>query len=274
MKIGLIQTCSGLDPDRNARHLAEAASRLAAAGAEMIFTPEMCGLLDRDSRRLRAVAGPEDKDATLAALRDVARTKGVAISVGSLAITAGDDKLANRSFVIGADGDIIARYDKIHLFDVELANGERYRESASFAAGQSVRLADLPWGRMGLSICYDLRFPALHMALAQAGAQLISVPAAFTVPTGEAHWHVLLRARAIETGCYIVAAAQSGKHEDGRQTYGHSLVVDPWGGVLLDMGTKTGEALVEFDLSRVTDVRGRIPNLRHARPLPEPVVQP
>lgn len=274
MKAGLIQTCTGLDPACNARALAAAATRLAEQGADTIFTPEMCGLLDRDTARLRRKARPEADDVVLQALRDVAKQQRVAIAVGSLAVACPNGKLANRSFVIGNDGAIIARYDKMHLFDVDLPNGERYRESASFAPGDTVQLADLPWGRLGLAICYDLRFPALHQALAAAGAQVIAQPAAFTVPTGEAHWHVLLRARAIETGCFIVAAAQTGSHEDGRRTYGHSLVIDPWGKLLLDMGTEPGEAMVELNLAQVAEARGRIPNLRHARPLPVPQVAP
>lgn len=273
LKAGLVQTRTGLDPQRNAADLADAADRLAAAGAGIIFTPEMCGLLDRNTARLAAAAQPEATDPALAALSVVARQRGVAIAIGSLAIRDGTDaKLANRSFVIGPDGVILARYDKMHLFDVDLPNGDRYRESASFAAGAHVQLAELDWGRLGLTICYDLRFPALHAALARAGALVIAQPAAFTVPTGGAHWHVLLRARAIETGAFIVAAAQSGLHEDGRETYGHSLVVDPWGRILLDMGEAPGVACIDLDLSQVADVRARIPSLCHARPLPEPAI--
>ena len=272
IRAGIVQTRTGLDAQKNASDLAAAADRLAAAGAEIIFTPEMCGLLDRDSARLRAAATTEDKDPVLAALGKVAKSRGVSIAIGSLAIrdeaAAPDGRLANRSYVLGPDGNILARYDKMHLFDVDLPNGDRYRESASFLSGEQVQLVDLPWGRLGLTICYDVRFPQLHAALALAGAQVIAQPAAFTVPTGEAHWHVLLRARAIETGAFVVAAAQTGKHEDGRETYGHSLVIDPWGRVLLDMGTEPGEALVELDLSEVAAARARIPNLRHARPLP------
>lgn len=272
-KIGLVQTRTGLDAQRSAQDLAAAADRLAAAGAEIIFTPEMCGLLDRDSARLKAAATTEADDPVLAALAAVAKARGVSIAIGSLAIrdqaAAPDGRLANRSFVLGADGKILARYDKMHLFDVDLPNGDRYRESASFLGGGQVQLADLPAARLGLTICYDVRFPQLHAALALAGAQIIAQPAAFTVPTGEAHWHVLLRARAIETGAFVVAAAQAGKHADGRQTYGHSLVIDPWGRVLLDMGTEPGEAIVEIDLAEVEAARARIPNLRHARPLPE-----
>lgn len=273
IRAGLIQTRTGLDMQRNATELAAAAERLADAGAGTIFTPEMCGLLDRNSARLRAAATTEADDPVLAALREVARRRAVSIAIGSLAIrdevTAPDGRLANRSFVIGPDGAILARYDKMHLFDVDLPNGDRYRESASFLGGEQVQLADLPWGRLGLTICYDVRFPQLHAALALAGAQVIAQPAAFTVPTGEAHWHVLLRARAIETGAYVVAAAQAGHHEDGRETYGHSLVIDPWGRIRLDMGTEPGEAIVELDLAEVATARARIPNLRHARPLPD-----
>jgi predicted amidohydrolase len=275
LTIGLVQTRTGLDPERNAAELAAAADSLAAAGASLVFTPEMCGLLDSDTARLKARATTEAEDPALAALSAVARERAIAISVGSLAIRDGSSeagKLANRGFVIGPDGGIVARYDKMHLFDVDLPNGDRYRESASFVAGSRVQLADLPQARLGLTICYDLRFPQLHAALARAGAQLIAQPAAFTVPTGEAHWHVLLRARAIETGAFIVAAAQAGRHEDGRETYGHSLVVDPWGRVLLDMGTEPGTALVELDLAKVADARARIPNLVHAKALAEPAI--
>lgn len=269
---GIVQTRTGLDPAANADSLARAADRLAVRGAGIIFTPEMCGVLDRDSKRLLATAGTEADEPTLAALRAVARHRGVAISIGSLAIRHDAGKLANRGFVIGADGAILARYDKMHLFDVDLPNGDRYRESASFVAGEQVQLAELPWGRLGLTICYDVRFPQLHIALAGAGAAVIAQPAAFTVPTGEAHWHVLLRARAIETGAFVVAAAQCGLHEDGRETFGHSLAIDPWGRVLLDMGGDPGEAIVELDLGMVQEARARIPNLRHARPLAAPSI--
>lgn len=273
IRAGIVQTRTGLDSQRSASELAAAVGRLAAAGADIIFTPEMCGLLDRDSARLRKAASSESEDPVLAALGKVARDHGVVVAIGSLAIrdegAAPDGRLANRSFVLGPDGAVLARYDKMHLFDVDLPNGDRYRESASFLSGERVQLVDLPWGRLGLTICYDLRFPQLHAALALAGAQVIAQPAAFTVPTGEAHWHVLLRARAIETGAYVIAAAQAGQHEDGRETYGHSLAVDPWGRVLLDMGAEPGESLVELDLGEVAAARARIPNLQHARPLPD-----
>jgi predicted amidohydrolase len=276
LKVGIVQTRTGLDQEANARSLAESAAGLADEGAQIIFTPEMCGLLDRDSARLKATARTEADDPALEALSALARARGIAIAVGSLAIrdpqASPEGRLANRSFLIGPDGGIAARYDKMHLFDVDLPNGDRYRESASFLSGSQVQLVDLPWGRLGLTICYDLRFPQLHAALACAGAQVIAQPAAFTVPTGEAHWHVLLRARAIETGAFIVAAAQTGRHEDGRETFGHSLVIDPWGHILLDMGAEPGVATVDLDLAKVADARARIPNLRHARPLAQPAI--
>lgn len=273
IRAGIVQTQTGLDAGRNARDLAQAADQLAADGAQIIFTPEMCGLLDRNAARLKSAARTEADDPSLAALQKVAKARRVPIAIGSLAIrddaAAPDGRLANRSFVIGAGGEIFARYDKMHLFDVDLPNGDRYRESASFISGQRVQLVEFPWGRLGLAICYDVRFPQLHAALATAGAQIIAQPAAFTVPTGEAHWQVLLRARAIETGAFVIAAAQTGQHEDGRETFGHSLAIDPWGRVILDMGDKPGTALVDLDLSEVARARARIPNLSHARTLPD-----
>ncbi|MFQ3595179.1 MAG: carbon-nitrogen hydrolase family protein [Sphingomonadaceae bacterium] len=268
LRVGLVQTTTGLDPEANARSLAASVERLARDGASLVFTPEMCGLLDRNPARLLARAAEEADDPALARLRPLARRLGITIAIGSLAIRATADRLFNRSFVIGPDGAILARYDKIHLFDVDLPDGSRYRESASFVPGHALALAETPVARLGLAICYDVRFPAMHRALAEAGAEILAVPAAFTVPTGEAHWHVLLRARAIETGCFVVAAAQTGRHEDGRETFGHSLVVDPWGRVCLDMGTTPGEATADLDLALVADTRARIPSLAHARPLP------
>jgi predicted amidohydrolase len=273
LKLGLVQTRTGLDMAANAACLAEQVDALAGAGAQIVFTPEMCGLLDRNGPRLAAAARVEADDPVLAALSQVAQRRGVTVALGSLAVrdpAAPDGRLANRSFLIGPDGQVIARYDKMHLFDVDLAGGESYRESARFAGGERAQLVDLPWGRLGLTICYDLRFPQLHAALAAAGAEVIAQPAAFTRQTGEAHWHVLLRARAIETGAFVVAAAQAGTHEDGRETYGHSLVVNPWGRVLLDMGEEPGAALMEIELAEVADVRARIPSLCHARPIGTP----
>jgi predicted amidohydrolase len=244
----------------------------AAGGAEMLFTPEMSGLLDRDKGRAAKNLRNEDDDLVLAACGDAAKRNRIWLDVGSLAIRLDDGKLANRGFVIDGEGQIRARYDKMHLFDVDLPSGESWRESAVYSAGEGVALVNgTPVGKLGLTICYDLRFPMLFARIAEAGADAISVPAAFTVPTGRAHWHVLLRARAIEAGLFVVAAAQVGRHEDGRQTFGHSLVVDPWGEVLLDMGEDTGVGFVDIDLSRISDVRSRIPTLNHRRIIPEPV---
>jgi predicted amidohydrolase len=274
LRIGVVQTQTGIDPEANAHDLASQARELAASGADIIFTPEMSGLLDRNSDRLRSSARGEPEDPTLSALRTVAREHPVAIAIGSLALRDGDGPLVNRSILLGTGGEILARYDKMHLFDVDLPDGSRIRESASFRAGEQPVVASMPWGRLGLSICYDVRFPCLYQWLARAGAQVIAVPAAFTVPTGRAHWHVLLRARAIETGSFVVAAAQAGRHADGRETFGHALVVSPWGDILLDMGEEPGAALLEIDLEAVRDARARIPTLAHAKPMPGPMPIP
>jgi len=232
----------------------------------------MSGLLDRDQQRARKNLRREDEDSVLAACREAAKQHRTWLHVGSLAVLSDDGKVANRGFVIDREGQIRARYDKIHLFDVDLPTGESWRESNTYSPGKGVVLVNgTPVGKLGLTICYDLRFPGLFARIAEADADLISVPAAFTVPTGKAHWHVLLRARAIEAGLFVVAAAQVGRHEDGRQTYGHSLVIDPWGEVLLDMGEERGIGFAEIDLARISDVRSRIPALSHRRPIPEAV---
>jgi len=238
----------------------------------MLFTPEMSGLLDRDSERARTNLRREDDDQVLAACREAAREHGIWLHLGSVAVLVDDGKVANRGFVIDRNGNIRARYDKIHLFDVDLPTGESWRESAVYRPGNGAVLVNgTPVGKLGLTICYDLRFPTLFARIAEADADVISVPAAFTVPTGRAHWHVLLRARAIEAGVFVLAAAQVGRHEDGRQTFGHSLVVDPWGEVLLDMGEERGVGFADIDLARISDVRSRIPALNHRRPIPEAV---
>ncbi len=273
-RIALFQSRTGIDPAANAAALVDAVESAAAGGAEILFTPEMSGLLDRDGARAAKVLRSEDQDEVLATCRDAASRHGLWLHIGSLAVRTEDGKLANRAFLIDSAGEIRARYDKIHLFDVDLPTGESWRESAVYRAGSEAVVADgTPVGRLGLSICYDLRFPALFAKLAEAGAQVIAVPAAFTVPTGRAHWEVLLRARAIEAGVFVVAAAQSGRHEDGRETYGHSLVVDPWGQVVLDMNDETGVGFADLDLSRIDEVRGRIPALAHRRPIPEVVTR-
>ncbi|MDZ7588338.1 MAG: carbon-nitrogen hydrolase family protein [Parasphingorhabdus sp.] len=267
MRIALLQMCSGIDPAENTATIVQAAKDAAAGGAAMLFTPEMSGLVDRDRARANHAIVVEDENIVLSGVRTAARSAGIIVALGSLALRGGHDKWVNRSFVIGADGAIVARYDKIHLFDVDLPSGESWRESSVYQGGTVPIAAKMDALTIGLTVCYDLRFPELFRALAKAGAQLIAVPSAFTRPTGAAHWETLLRARAIETGAFIVAAAQSGVHADGRETWGHSLVVDPWGSVLLDMGSATGLAFCDIDLAMVADVRQRIPALANARPI-------
>jgi predicted amidohydrolase len=271
-RIALFQSNTGIDPDANARALERAIGEAAGGGAEMLFTPEMSGLLDRDSERAAKNLRSEEQDEVLAACREAAKRHGIWLHIGSLAVVTPNGKVANRAFVIDREGKIRARYDKLHLFDVDLPTGESWRESSVYSAGGGVVLVNgTPVGKLGLTICYDLRFPGLFARLAEADADVIAVPAAFTVPTGRAHWHVLLRARAIEAGLFVVAAAQVGQHEDGRQTFGHSLAIDPWGDVLLDMGDETGIGFADVDLKRISDVRGRIPALNHRRPIPDAV---
>ena len=272
VRIAVFQSTTGIDPAANAEALVEAIGEAAEGGAEMLFTPEMSGLLDRDSDRARAYIAEESEDPVLAACRDAARERKIWVHLGSLAVLSEGGKVANRAFVINPDGRVRARYDKIHLFDVDLPTGESWRESATYSAGEgAVVVSGTPLGALGLTICYDVRFPALFASLAEAGSQAIAVPAAFTVPTGEAHWHVLLRARAIEAGLFVIAAAQVGAHADGRRTFGHSLVVDPWGEVLLDMGERVGVGFASVDPARIAEVRSRLPALSHRRPIPEAV---
>lgn len=268
MKLALLQMTSGIDPARNAATLVEGVEAAAREGAAMLFTPEMSGLIDRDRERGSRWIVFEDEDPVLAAVRAAAAATRIWVHLGSLAIRRADGRLANRGFVIDDSGVIRARYDKLHLFDVDLPTGERWRESAAYAAGDRMVVATTPVGELGLSICYDLRFAALYAALSGAGADVIAIPAAFTRPTGAAHWHVLMRARAIESGAFVVAAAQTGVHEDGRATYGHSLVIDPWGEVLLDMGEAPGLGYANIDRARIADVRGRIPVIDHRRAIP------
>ena len=271
-RIALFQSTTGIDPAANARALEQAIAEAAEGGAEILFTPEMSGLLDRDSGRAGKNLRSEDEDEVLAALRQAAHRHGIWLHIGSLAVLVEGGKVANRGFVIDREGQIRARYDKLHLFDVDLPTGESWRESNVYSAGKGVVLVNgTPIGKLGLTICYDLRFPGLFARLAESGADVIAVPAAFTVPTGKAHWHILLRARAIEAGLFVVAAAQVGRHEDGRQTFGHSLVIDPWGEVLLDMGEDRGVGFADIDLKRISDVRSRIPALNHRRPIPDAV---
>ncbi len=271
MKIAVLQMTAGIDPADNARTLVQAVRDAKAGGAEMLFTPEMSNLIDRNRARAADTIRSEGEDPVLAEVRTAAAEHGLWVHLGSLAVRgdAPDAKWRNRAFVIAPDGSIAARYDKIHLFDVDLASGESWRESAVYEGGEQAVAVRLPAAVLGLSICYDIRFSAVFAALSRAGADIIAVPAAFTVPTGEAHWHVLLRARAIENACFVVAAAQTGEHEDGRSTYGHSLVIDPWGEVLLDMGDEPGLGFAELDLARIADVRARVPVIANRRPVAE-----
>jgi len=272
MRIALYQAQTGIDPAANAEALTGQIGAAAAGGAAMLFTPEMSGLLDRDRDRAAARLHDERDDPVLAAVRAAAARAGIWVHLGSLALKgAPGGLLVNRGFVIDGAGEIRARYDKIHLFDVDLPTGESWRESASYRGGEHAVLVDTPLGPLGLSICYDLRFADLYSALSNEGATAFSIPAAFTVPTGEAHWHVLLRARAIEAAAFVIAAAQVGRHQDGRSTYGHSLVVDPWGRVLLDMGGDSpGLGFAELDPAAVAEVRSRLPAIHHRRPIPVP----
>jgi predicted amidohydrolase len=264
-RAAVLQMTGGIDPAANARVIVDAVREARSVGAAMLFTPEMSGLIDRDRERAAASITDEGNDPVLATVREAARSEGVWVHLGSLAIRRADGRLANRGFVIDAAGAVRARYDKMHLFDIDLSTGERWRESAAYAAGEEAVIVDTPVGTMGLSICYDLRFPALYQVLSGAGATVLAVPAAFTRPTGDAHWRTLLAARAIESAAYVVAAAQTGVHEDGRETHGHSLVVDPWGEVLLDMGEVPGLAVVDLDPARAAEVRARLPVIAHRR---------
>lgn len=267
-RIAVLQMTAGIDPADNAEVIGKAIAEAGAGGAQMLFTPEMSGLLDRDRQRAAGHIEVQERDLVLARVRDLAAREGVWVCLGSLAIRREDGRLANRSFVIAPDGAIAARYDKMHMFDVELASGEVWRESAAYAPGDRVETVATPLGRLGLTVCYDIRFPALFEALGEARCDAIAIPAAFTVPTGRDHWHVLQRARAIEASAFVIAAAQVGVHEDGRRTYGHSLVVDPWGEVLLDMGGETpGLGFAELDLARIAEVRAQIPSLANRRPI-------
>ncbi len=260
-----IQMRSGTDPARNAADFEDLVRQAASAGAAYVQTPEMTGAVVRDSQARSLAFRPEELDVTAIAAARLSAELGIYLHVGSLAIKVSPDRAANRAFLIDPMGEIAARYDKIHMFDVDLANGESYRESRSYRPGEVAVVSDLPWGRLGITVCYDLRFPALYRALAEAGATILTVPSAFTRQTGEAHWHVLLRARAIETGCFVLAAAQGGRHENGRETFGHSLIVDPWGRILAEGGTEPGVVVGTIDLAEVAAARARIPSLQHGR---------
>ena len=265
-KVACVQTNSPREIDPSV----EAACALARAardeGANLILMPENVSMMEPDVTLLRKKAATQDEDRALAAFRDLASQTGAWLVVGSLPISLAGDRVANRSFLIGADGEIAAQYDKIHLFDVNLSNGETYRESDEREPGNKAVVAATPWGKLGMSVCYDVRFPHLYRALAKGGAEYLAVPAAFTRTTGAAHWHILLRARAIENGCYVFAPTQCGEHAEGRKTYGHSLIIDPWGEVLADGGNEVGFIIAEVDPAKVAEARHKIPALEHDRP--------
>jgi len=263
IRAACVQMRSGAEVAPNVAAATALVRQAAEAGAMLIATPEMTNLLDIRPGMARPKIVKQDDDATLAAFRALADEMGVWLLLGSIAVMLeGDDRFANRSFLIGPDGKIIAQYDKIHMFDVEVGDGQTYRESRAYRPGTSAVLAETAIAPIGMTICYDLRFPALYRTLAQAGAQILTVPAAFTRVTGEAHWHVLLRARAIETGCFVIAPAQGGQHEDGRETFGHSLIVSPWGKILAEAdGDEPGVVWADIDLEQVSKARARIPSL-------------
>jgi deaminated glutathione amidase len=265
-RIAVLQMTSGIEPAANAATIVAAAERAAGEGAAMVFTPEMSGLLDRDRKRAAAHVVAEEANPVLAAVRAAAARRGVWVALGSLAVARGDGRWANRSLLVAPDGAIAARYDKLHMFDVDLASGESWRESNAYAPGEQVVVAELtPLGRLGLTVCYDIRFPALFEALGRRRCEAIAIPSAFTVPTGRAHWRLLARARAVEASAWVIAAAQTGRHADGRETYGHSLVVDPWGEVVLDMGGDPGLGFATIDPARTAEVRAQLPSLANRR---------
>ncbi|MCW0002065.1 carbon-nitrogen hydrolase family protein [Pararhizobium sp. YC-54] len=265
-KAAAIQMCSGVDPARNADTMVRLVRDAAAQGATYVQTPEMTGALQRDRAAMKAALRDESNDLIVAAASKLAAELGIYLHVGSTAIGLADGKMANRGFLFGPDGGKITHYDKIHMFDVDLDNGESWRESAAYTPGGTARLVSLPFGKLGCAICYDVRFPELFRTQAAAGAQIMSVPAAFTRQTGEAHWEILLRARAIENGMFVIAAAQAGVHEDGRETYGHSMIIDPWGVVLASAsGTGEGIVLADIDVGAVAAARAKIPNLKNGR---------
>ena len=273
MRIALHQMTSCIDPMRNASDMQDAIAKAADNGAVMYFAPEMALLVDRDRARARKYMADESHSMALQSLIAAAARHRIWVHIGSMPILDdGAEKLANRSIIISPDGAIAARYDKMHLFDVDLASGETWRESSAYVGGEQPVVVQTPLGQMGLAICYDMRFPDLFSAYAKSGVDVLTLPSAFTVPTGEAHWHTLLRARAIESAAFVIAAAQCGVHEDGRQTYGHSLVVDPWGTILLDMGDLPALACVDLDLDAIKRVRQQIPVHANRRNIPSPFI--
>jgi predicted amidohydrolase len=278
---GCIQHTAGADPEANLKVVGDLIRRTRDSGADLIMTAEASNLIE-SGRRRRDKARREVDDPFLAGMRELARELGAWLLLGSLVIDpagepgadAGEERLANRSFLIDSAGAIVARYDKIHMFDIDLPGGESYRESNAYRPGSRTVVAETPWGRLGMSVCYDVRFPHLYRALAQAGADFLTVPSVFTVPTGKAHWHVLLRARAIENGCYVFAPAQWGEHTAGRKSYGHALIVDPWGEIMADGGEETGIIMARIDPARIAEARGMVPSLTHDRAFTPPALAP
>lgn len=261
----MVQMRTGLLPEPSLEQATALIREAAAQGAQYVQTPEVSNMMQLNRTELFKHLADEQDDISLKAYRALARELRIHLHIGSLALRATPERAVNRSFLVGPEGDVLASYDKIHMFDIDLGNGESYRESANYQPGETAVITDLPWGRLGMTICYDVRFPALYRALAESGAVFLAVPSAFTQKTGEAHWHTLLRARAIENGCFVFAAAQAGLHENKRETYGHSLIVDPWGVVLADGGTETGVVLATIDPAKVHSARKSIPSLQHGR---------
>ncbi|MEQ1867351.1 MAG: carbon-nitrogen hydrolase family protein [Alphaproteobacteria bacterium] len=261
-----VQMRTGLDLAANIDAATALIRDAKAKGAQFVATPEMTSLFEAESDALFAKVRPEEDDTALKAFRALAEELSLWLLIGSLPIKIADRQCANRSFLIDPKGAVRATYDKIHMFDVDLPGGEVYRESRNYRPGERAVVANLPWGKLGLSVCYDLRFPHLYRALAKAGASFLSIPAAFTYTTGQAHWHVLQRARAIETGCFVIAAAQGGKHENGRHTFGHSVIIDPWGNIIAEAGDAPGVIVADIDPNKVAEARARVPALTHDRP--------
>jgi predicted amidohydrolase len=261
----MVQMRTGLLPEPSLEQGTKLVREAAAQGADYVLTPEVSNMMQVNRKALFEHLAAEEDDLSLKAYRALAAELKIHLHVGSLALRASPERAVNRSFLIGPDGGVIASYDKIHMFDIDLPGGESYRESANYQPGETAVISDLPWGRIGLTICYDVRFPALYRALAESGASFLTVPSAFTRKTGEAHWHTLLRARAIETGCFVFAAAQAGMHENKRETYGHSLIVDPWGAVLTEGGVEPGIFMAKIDPAKVETARKAVPSLQHGR---------
>jgi deaminated glutathione amidase len=270
----MVQMRTGLLPEPSLEQGIKLIREAVSQGADYVLTPEVSNMMQLNRKALFEHLAAEEDDPSLKAYRALAAELKIHLHVGSLALRASAERAVNRSFLIGPDGGVIARYDKIHMFDIDLPGGESYRESNAYRPGGQTVVAETPWGKLGMSVCYDVRFPHLYRALAQAGADFLTVPSVFTVPTGKAHWHVLLRARAIENGCFVFAPAQWGEHAAGRKSYGHSLVVDPWGEVLADGGEEVGIITARIDPARIAEARGMVPSLTHDRAFTPPALAP